>query len=341
VDNFSKLSPQDRRPYFEQAASNIGLNNPQVIEKDFWVCWSLRRLFGLEAFRAHLTFKGGTSLSKAFRLIERFSEDIDLILDRSFLGFGSENDPERAGSKGQRKKKIELLKKACSEKIINEIAPALKISFAEIIGAEAAANLSLRDEEDGVPSIVFPYPSSWANQSEGYVSRIVKIEIGARSDDWPSKKMTISPYVAQQFPTDFELADCELLVLAAERTFCEKATLLHEECCRPSEKAIPPRLSRHYSDLSRLRAQKVAAAALKDKNLLERVIEHRQVFFNRGWVDYATMSRPTFRLVPPDTRLNEWRQDYEQMREMFFGSVQPFEDLMADMKNLEAEIRAS
>lgn len=339
MDHFSKLSGEDRKPYYEQAAANLGFGNPQIVEKDFWVCWTLRRLFALEKFEPYLTFKGGTSLSKAYQLIERFSEDIDLILHRSFWGFSGENDPENASSKGQRKKKIELLKSACGETVAGEIFPAVREAFAAVIGDEAAANLRLGSSSDGMPSIVFPYPSSWADTSEGYVSRIVKIEIGGRSDDWPTNRAKISPYVAQQFPQGFEIPGCELSVLSAERTFCEKATLLHEECCRPAEKPIPQRLSRHYSDLSSLRAKGVADAAMKEPNLLERVIEHRRIFFPRSWVDYSTMARVSLQLVPPGARLDEWKRDYEQMREMFFGEVQSFEDLMADMTALENEIR--
>src|SRR2546426_9159579 len=124
MDTFARLSLVDRHLHFEQTAAPRNIT-PQIVEKDFWVCWTLKELFGLPEIGQHLIFKGGTSLSKVFKVIERFSEDIDVSIDRSWLGFGGANEPEAGGSNKEKQRRIEALKIACQQKISSVLQPAL------------------------------------------------------------------------------------------------------------------------------------------------------------------------------------------------------------------------
>lgn len=136
MDDFVKLSPEERRIFFEGTATPRNVQ-AQIMEKDFWVCWTLKEMFRLPAIGEHLIFKGGTSLSKVFRLIERFSEDIDVSIDRGFLGFGGANEPEEGASNKEKQRRIKALKVACQQRISGELLPAF----------EAAIGAKVRPEE--------------------------------------------------------------------------------------------------------------------------------------------------------------------------------------------------
>jgi len=261
--------PADRRLLaFQQVDATMGLQAFSV-EKDFWVCWTLRELFALPGVGEHLTFKGGTSLSKAWTLIERFTLEVD---------------PSMA---------------------------------------------------DG-QCLLFTYPSVFPPGSAGYVRPVVKIELGARSDDWPHENRDIVPYVTGQFPNlDADTAS-SIRVLAPERTFWEKACLLHEETFRPADKPRPIRMARHYYDLWCLLKAGVGTRALDDMALFERVAEHREIFFRLTWVDYTTHKPGAFRLTPPTDHLTNWRTDYKAMQgPMFFGDTPSFNELMVAAAGFE------
>src|SRR5438046_1299443 len=216
MDAFVKLNPEERRIFFEGTATPRNMQ-AQIVEKDFWVCWTLKELFDLPVIGEHLIFKGGTSLSKVFKVIERFSEDIDVSIDRGFLGFGEANEPEAAG----------------------------------------------------------------------YLRRVVKIEMGARSDHWPCETKPVTPYVAEQFPQGFREPSCDVKVLSVERTFWEKATILHAEFYRPVDKPMPERFSRHYCDAYELIQKGVSNEATKRLELLTRVAEHQSLFVRSSWARYG------------------------------------------------------
>ncbi len=157
----------------------------------------------------------------------------------------------------------------------------------------------------------------------------MKIELGARSDDWPREEKSILPYVIEHFPALDPDAACVVRVLAAERTFWEKACLLHEETFRPADKPRKLRMARHYYDLWCLLRAGVGDRALADAALFERVAGHRGIFFRYSWVDYSMHKPGTFRLSPPTDHLSNWRADYQEMLgPMFFGDTPTFEDMM-------------
>jgi hypothetical protein len=336
MDAFAQSSPENRRDGFVQTAAARRMD-PIIVEKDFWVCWTLKELFRLPEIGEHLIFKGGTSLSKVFRIIERFSEDIDVSIDRTFLGFGGANEPEAGGSNKEKQRRVDALKAACQLKIATGLHPALNTAIKSKITANETWSLRNDDEDPDQQTLLFEYPSSFAPVSAGYIRRAVKIEMGARADHWPCEAKTVTPYVAEQFPQGFKEGSCAVKVLSAERTFWEKATILHAEFHRPADKPIPERFSRHYCDFYELIRKGVAKSAVEKPELLARVAEHKSLFFRSASAKYGEAVRGTLRIAPPEHRLKPLRDDYGKMLQMFFGEPPNFESIIAILTQWESE----
>lgn len=334
---FVEQSPEERRLVFEEASDRLGL--PTVsIEKDFWVCWTLGVLFGLEGIGEALVFKGGTSLSKAWKLVERFSEDIDIVIDRERLGFGGDESPAKGVSGKQRKKRLERLKGTCLEFVSQEVEPVLR---ATLNGRLTDSFELAADSQDGM-TLLFRYPSAYAEGAASYLRREVKIEMGARSDIWPAEEVPVVPYVAEVLPEYFENdASVNVRTISAERTCLDKMLLLHEENFRPNERAKKERMSRHYYDLYRLIVAGVGVRSVSDSVLLDRVVEHRSFFFAYSWIKYDEFSLSDLRLLPKDDFVAFWREDYQKMRaEMFFGSPPSFEEVLTVVGAFEKKLRS-
>lgn len=307
-----------------------------IVEKDFWVCWALHRIFEVLQFRPHLIFKGGTSLSKVYRVIERFSEDVDLSLSRRDLGFAEDRDPEQEGiSKTEARRRLDALVAECRKVVREKLVPDLRKDFAAILG-DGGWSVDL---DPGDPqTVIFVYPSTEVSGGVAYVRPSIRLEMGARSDDWPAADAEITPYVAEAFPDLFKIRSCQVRTLAAERTFWEKATLLHAECHRPPDKPSPERLARHYYDLYRLARLSIAEQALGRRELLERVVAHKSFFFAQSWAHYETARPGTLRLLPAADRLEGLRRDYQAMKSMIFGDVPAWDDIVFELKQLETRI---
>ena len=327
MDDFLKLPLPERRLYFEQAGSVLG-HLPTVVEKDFWVCWTLRELFRLRGWGTHLLFKGGTSLSKAWQLIRRFSEDIDIVVDREFLGF--------PGDHSLGAKQLKKLRRVCHERVRGELRDLLEQRIKETLGA-GAGELTGDPATPGEPTLLFAYPSAF-DRSAGYLVPLVKIEFGARSDMWPSSEVTVRTFLAEGLPHVVDQTAIPVRVLAAERTFFEKAMLLHEERFRPPEKVRKSRMARHYYDLWCMIGAGVGSKAASDLSLFESVVSHRKVFFAQSWVDYDDLKRGTLRLIPRPDQLASWEKDYREM-EIFFGGEAPpsWTDLIEVVRRFEDE----
>ena len=317
MDSFIALPDERRLAFLQEAEARVSL--PSIsIEKDFWVCWTLRELFGLPEWQGRLAFKGGTSLSKGWKLIKRFSEDIDVVISRESLGFSGDASPEAASSKKERKRRLDSLKAACQKDVQESLRPALDARFRSLLPANLRWSLDIDEDDADKQTLLFNYPSAFPG-APGYVRRRVKIEMGARSDSEPSEMRIIAPYLAEAFPS-LKMQGCSIHTVAARRTFWEKAMLLHEENQRPLGKPLKPRLARHYYDIWCLIDKHVASEALADMELFGRIVAHREVFFNWSWVNYSTFRPGVFNLAPSKERLHEWRRDYDAMRvEMFFG----------------------
>lgn len=342
MDDVARLPPGDRADLFRAAAASRGLT-AAIIEKDFWVCWTLRRVFNLADPPAGLLFKGGTSLSKVFQVIDRFSEDVDLSFDRAGLGFAGEKDPQRAATGKGRRRGLEALADACRRVTREQFLPQLRQAFTEALAGtpDQAWSLELIEDEPDGPTLLFTYPQNRpapAASEPPYISPTVRLELGARSDHWPAVMATVTPYAAIDFPGPFKDPRSQVKTLAAERTFWEKATILHAWCHAPADKAFRDRQSRHYYDLVRLYEHESGKAAIKNIELLLKVAEHKRTFFAASWARYADAKPGTLRLVPPENRLPMLEQDYRKMHEMFFGEPPPFEQLIDVLRQIEREI---
>ena len=329
-------SADTRRDAFAIAGGRRGLL-PLLVEKDFWVCWTLDRLFSLPEFREHLLFKGGTSLSKVYGLIQRFSEDIDLSLSRSALG-ADLADPEQAASNTQRKQLSAALVAAFQETVTHRLLPALRTSIAQELGEAEDDGWTLTQDASDPGTLHFAYPRA-ANGELTYIRPEVKIELGGRNDDWPAENRTVTAYVAEELPQIVPAA-VPVRVLAARRTFWEKATILHAEYHRPPDKASGERLSRHYSDLAQMAGTGVEAQALADLPLLARVRQHKAAFYTALWASYETALPGQLRLVPRPERLAGLRTDYRGMSAMFFGPSLSFEAMIDKVAALEQRVNA-
>lgn len=345
MNTVAVLPAEERAELFRETAARRGVAF-QIIEKDFWVCWTLKQLFDLPEIGNHLIFKGGTSLSKIYDAIERFSEDIDVSIARDYLGFAGDADPENSESNSKRRKQIESLQNACVEKIENELLPALTKAFTLVLGdpgkegSDVEWKLSI--DEDDSQTLLFAYPrGAYSRRLQGadYIRPVVRIELGARSDHYPAETYPITPYAAQEFPGYFKEPEYVLKVLAAGRTFWEKATILHEQANRAEEKGSAERISRHYYDLYKLqRETSIADEALKDLELLARVVEHKNIFFRQPSAHYDACLAGNMQLVPSDNRKAVLAQDYEKMRDMFFGDIPDFDDILRSLEDLEKTI---
>lgn len=343
MDDFAQRSPGDRADLFRAVATQRGLN-AAIVEKDFWVCWTLKRLFTREAPPAGLLFKGGTSLAKVFKVIERFSEDIDLSFNRADLGFGGTADPAVAGSGKKRQKGLDSLTEACRHVIHDALLPRLQSTFGAALPKGQTWTIEIADDDPDQQTLVFKYPSSITSASAAgppYIRPMVRMEIGARSDHWPAVEGVVTPYAAEDFPRLFPSPTCSVHVLAAERTFWEKATILHVWHHAPADKVLRDRQSRHYYDLVRMYEHGIGCEAMKNTDLLLKVAKHKSIFFASAAAKYAEARPGTLRLVPPDSRLGELRRDYQSMQEMIFGAAPAFEHVMDVLGEIEAAINSA
>lgn len=328
---FLELPPDERRLYIEQAATRRNLS-PVILEKDFWVCWLLGILFESE-FTPNLVFKGGTSLSKVFAVIERFSEDIDLSLSPAFLKL-----PEAGTSRNQANKWMTRAESACGAAVQDRIGPAMEAAVAGVLGkSERAWFEFLTDANTNSPVLLFHYPSS---QPAGfdYLRRSVKLEFGSLTDQQPVGRHPVRPWIADALPAAFPDWRCEVVALEVERSFWEKVTILHTEYYRPAEKPTPDRFSRHYADTAALAKHPTASKAIDQGDLRNRVVQWKNQFFGSSWANYDKAKPGTFRLVPPPERLAALRRDYQAMRDMYLTEPASFDDILATLADLENRI---
>ncbi len=328
MDTFARQPAADRATYFREAAGRMGLP-PHVIEKDFWVCWTLKRLFSLQSLKEHLLFKGGTSLSKAYRLIHRFSEDIDISIQRESLGFGGEQDPANPKlSNKARTRQVDALADATKSQIFEKVSPELD----KMIGNQGLNEdwtLTKDDTDPDQQSLAFAYPRTELTQdAAAYLRPSVKIEFGARSDHWPAEIKEVQTYLAEAIPDAMHESRTEVKVMDVRRTFWEKATILHQLAHLPANKPFPARYSRHYSDVAELITSRIADEAANDEELLKAVVQHKQTFYRSAWANYVTATRGTLRLLPPKQRVSDLGKDLESMREMFFDQPPDLNQLL-------------
>ncbi len=317
-----------RQELFRETSRKMGVHEA-IIEKDFWVCLILRILFSSERWGNKVVFKGGTSLSKVYGAIERFSEDIDLILDWRELGY-SKDTPWLPESKSKKDQFVKATTPITRHFLSEVFAPSLQ----ELCARELGTLLTIRADEDIVK---VEYPRASVNPS---ILPYIILELGPLAAWTPHKDAVITPYAAEQYPGMFATPDCHLQVVAIERTFWEKATILHQEYHRPADKQMPPRYSRHYYDVFKMAMASIVDSALKQIDLLPRVVEFKERFYKASWSNLASARPGSFRLVPPPVRIPDLERDYQLMGSMFFHAEPSFDVVLESLRNLESQINA-
>ena len=324
----AKMSDQERSDLFRVTAAEMKMETA-IVEKDFWVCFLLDHLFHRSGFKDSIIFKGGTSLSKAFGLIERFSEDVDLILDWRLIGYGLNEPWEERSNTKQDKFKLETIERTDGY-LANAFVPSLKASLSEELGIEADVRMG-----DAEETALFAYPRLFSSEA---TLDVVKLEIGPLAAWTPSQPATVTSYLAELHPQLFVSPSTVVATAAPERTFWEKATILHQEANRPEGKAMPKRYARHYYDMYKLGHSDVAERAIAQPGLLAKVVAFKEKFYRTPWSKLPDAKPGTLKLSPQPERLAELEADYESMRPMIFGNVPTFEEIVAFMGELENRI---
>lgn len=336
---------EEQRGLFVAAANRIG-TTVQTIEKDFWVCWTLDVLFHhLEANGPRLLFKGGTSLSKGYGLISRFSEDIDITVFRSDIGQEADCEHLEVLTKRQRTKRLDAIKTACQVYINDKLRIELNAFGKEtmkLAGKDPASLSVVLDDGDGdKQSLQIHYPS--AVEKSEYVTPSVKIESGAKSALDPNEEKTITPYLAPDFTDGDALAVTKVTTIEPERTFLDKILILHGMTYyfeAKGELRGNGRMSRHYYDIHRLLGASIGKAACADDTLIEDCLRHARMFFYRGNTGLDVAKRGSFRLSPTEPMLGLLRRDYEAMAVMIFGEVPSFEVVLESVARAEDLLNA-
>ena len=337
------LSARERLDLYSSTANRLS-TNPKYVEKDVWVCFVLDALFNqLPAEHPKLLFKGGTSLSKAFGLINRFSEDIDLVVDRADLGFEDDRDPTIPSelSRNKRKALFEELRAECSTYIYED----LRNTLTGLLGNSVYGCRVTPDPDDkSEQSLLIEYPTLYSNNEDAYVVPSVKVEARAKSAVNPSLTCSIQPYV------DCELNELSLDVrnirtIIPERTYLDKILIFHGLHCRyRDEQRLPnenDRISRHYYDVAVITETEVGISALSNEELLEDVRNHNDIAFRGGWKRLEEAVPGTLRLVPQRELRDVIEYDYNAMQFMLFGDVLDLRRVMEQIEYVEAVINTT
>ena len=327
-NNFIILPEQTRRNTFIEAATKKALPTTAV-EKDWWITTVLHALFSL-SYSDQLSFKGGTSLSKCYNLIERFSEDIDIAVNRKKPDFTKtntkiRNDLRRSTCKFVREELQFDMKNQLKANNISENLFSIHVDITPITTTD--------------PEIIEVVYQSLFDDND-YIKPIVKIEVSGRSMSEPLQMVELQSIVDEVFAgMSFVNPVFETNVVVPERTFLEKICLLHEEFAKPQKLIRTERMSRHLYDLVQIMDTPIATKALQNKKLYNSIVEHRRIFIGLNGFNYDSLASKTLKIVPPDNIIDLWKVDYETMRRtMIYGKSLPFDTLIEKIKQLNKRI---
>jgi hypothetical protein len=328
MEKWFNLPENDRKEIINQVSAKTGLL-PTAIEKDWWVMIALKAIYSSE-YAKHLVFKGGTSLSKSYGLIERFSEDIDLAIDRSFFKFDGDLKP----------KEVTKLRKTACKFIVEIFIDKLSAILKEMKVKEFTLNHVEFERSDTDPlAIELNYKP--LTEKVNYLKPRILIEISSRSLREPFENRELVSFIGEHYP-ELPFVDKPIMVptVLPTRTFLEKIFLLHEEFQKPKEREIrSQRMTRHLYDISKLMDTKYMEIALTDRELYNNIVAHREMLTNVSWVDYSKHKPKDIIFIPPETEIDKWEKDYSEMREsMFYGETESFENLIKKLKELNNRI---
>lgn len=332
--------PETRRGLFATTAQRLGTSERNV-EKDFWVCLTLDVLFNqLPPGGPRLLFKGGTSLSKAYGLIDRFSEDIDVTVFRDDLGLPASDDTLAGMSGRKRKAWLADLRGACRDFISGALRAELIKVFTDLAGDGPAATVEVDTQDASGQTLLLAYPTATAD-ADGYVQAVVRIESGARSALDPHSTHTLRPYVEADLP-GVDLSVPNVTTVNAERTFWDKVVILHGLRrgfeIRGVLRQEGQRVSRHYYDLHRMLHAPMGDGAVADMELGADCVRHSMLFFNRPDADLSAAKPGSFSLVPVAGMADRLQADYAAMSVMIFAAPPAFASIMDSIAELEARL---
>lgn len=327
---YPDLNIEDRRDILRRVQSETGMDL-QIIEKDWWVTTVLRALFSLP-YAQHASFKGGTSLSKCWNLIRRMSEDVDITIDREFLGFGGQLSKTQISDR--------LRRTACSfvrEKLQFDLAAQLKKDGINPADFNVSVNITPITTTDPETIEVEYKPAVDANP---YIHTKVIIEVSGRSMSEPVAVVPLRSYIDEVYPdAPFSEPAFEVRAVVPQRTFLEKLFLLHEEFSKEQENIRVNRMSRHLYDICQIADTPIAEEALSDKDLYLSVIDHRRTFIGLKGFNYDMLLPQSLRIIPPETVRESWKLDYRAMQEtMIYEESPSFERLIAKLVALNRRI---
>jgi len=328
--------PREERNKIYRGFSQMAKRSAVILEKDTWVCWALSKLFGMPN-HLPMAFKGGTSLSKVYGAIFRFSEDIDVTLDLTsvapaFDPFNPKTSKNRIKNHGE---KLGVL---TAQHVADPLKPYLERCAEEDVGPGACSfTIEGKDKEQ----LILRYPSA-LDSGEEYIMRQVTMEFGGHNSLVPAEPKLVEPYLRPYLSAELTLPSAMVNVLSPARTFWEKATLIHVECCRKEFRVGKERLSRHWYDLATLADMEIGKNALGARNILENVVQWKKAYWPAGYANYDDCLCQKLRLIPHDAALVALREDYQAMISHSMFEVEPpeFEKVIARLNQLEAEINA-
>ena len=326
----------DRLAMLQQTETTHPGINQVAIEKDWWVTVTLKALFQTDC-RDSLIFKGGTSLSKGFNIIERFSEDIDMAISHSFFGIEKTN-------KSQRDKLKKLARKYIQETLSAQLDSQLKGMGISGYTIENVSQVQDKSGEwkpidsDKDPTVILLHYPSIVEDSISYIPPRVKIEISCLSMDEPTEERDIHSLIGETFEEEDTDANCIIRTVVPTRTFLEKLFLLAEEFQKDKPRSV--RMSRHLYDLEKLMDTEYGREALADRTLYDAIVEHRRAYYALKYVNYDLHAPATINFLIPEQAMESWKADYADMRRFFiYGQSLEFDALMQKMEELQERIR--
>jgi predicted nucleotidyltransferase component of viral defense system len=330
LQEWFQLPDETKIRLFTETSRQIGLPSSSAAEKDWWVVHTLSVIFSMDCANA-LIFKGGTSLSKGWNVIHRFSEDIDLALDREFLGFSGEL------TKGE----IRKLRRKSFQFISEVFTEELKNKFVELGFKDLTVKTREVENHDQDPLIIEIYYNK-LTETDTYLKPGVLVEVGSRSLKEPFTQRTFGTFISEIY-TDNPFTDKPITIpiVNPERTFLEKIFLLHEEFQKPFGKIRVERLSRHLYDIEKLCQTEYAEIALQDRELYNTIVRHRSKFTAISGIDYAKHNPENIKFIPPDSIIKMWKADYEEMKgSMIYDNPLDFDQLINRLTELQKRINA-
>jgi predicted nucleotidyltransferase component of viral defense system len=315
---------------FTETSRQIGLPSSSAAEKDWWVVHTLSVIFSMDCANA-LIFKGGTSLSKGWNVIHRFSEDIDLALDREFIGFSGELT--KGDIRKLRRKSFQFISEVFTEELKNK--------FTELGFKNVTVKPREVENHDQDPLIIEIYYNK-LTETDTYLKPGVLVEVGSRSLKEPFTQRTFGTFISEIY-TDNPFTDKPITIpiVNPERTFLEKIFLLHEEFQKPFGKIRVERLSRHLYDIEKLCQTEYAEIALQDRELYNTIVRHRSKFTAISGIDYAKHNPENIKFIPPDSIIKMWKADYEEMKgSMIYDNPLDFDQLINRLTELQKRINA-